>query len=208
MGRKESYDVIVRNPKFVLSAISEKQYPDSNLLEVAFAGRSNVGKSSLINTLLNRKNLARKGSRQGMTRMINFFNIDDEIHFVDLPGYGYASVSKSEMNLWSKVITNYLNVRQQLYLMIMLVDIRHKPSKEDIQMYKWILESGVQHIIVATKSDKVSRAEAQRNMKLIRETLVLPDDTKIYLVSSQNRNGIKELWDAIDSYIVEEEENE
>jgi len=200
--------VIVRNPKFVLSAISEKQYPDSNLLEVAFAGRSNVGKSSLINTLLNRKNLARKGSRQGMTRMINFFNIDDEIHFVDLPGYGYASVSKSEMNLWSKVITNYLNVRQQLYLMIMLVDIRHKPSKEDIQMYKWILESGVQHIIVATKSDKVSRAEAQRNMKLIRETLVLPDDTKIYLVSSQNRNGIKELWDAIDSYIVEEEENE
>jgi len=208
VGRKESYDVIVRNPKFVLSAISEKQYPDSNLLEVAFAGRSNVGKSSLINTLLNRKNLARKGSRQGMTRMINFFNIDDEIHFVDLPGYGYASVSKSEMNLWSKVITNYLNVRQQLYLMIMLVDIRHKPSKEDIQMYKWILESGVQHIIVATKSDKVSRAEAQRNMKLIRETLVLPDDTKIYLVSSQNRNGIKELWDAIDSYIVEEEENE
>ena len=191
-----------------MSAISEKQYPDSNLLEVAFAGRSNVGKSSLINTLLNRKNLARKGSRQGMTRMINFFNIDDEIHFVDLPGYGYASVSKSEMNLWSKVITNYLNVRPQLYLMIMLVDIRHKPSKDDIQMYKWIQESGVSHIIVATKSDKVSRAEAQRNMKLIRETLVLPDDTKIYPVSSENRNGIKELWDAIDSYIVEEDENE
>lgn len=200
--------MIVRNPKFVLSAISEKQYPESDLLEVAFAGRSNVGKSSLINTLLNRKNLARKGSRQGMTRMINFFNIDDEIHFVDLPGYGYASVSKSEMNLWSKVITNYLNVRPQLYLMIMLVDIRHKPSKDDIQMYKWIQESGVQHIIVATKSDKVSRAEAQRNMKLIRETLVLPDDTKIYPVSSENRNGIKELWDAIDSYIVEEDENE
>lgn len=200
--------MIVRNPKFVLSAISEKQYPDSNLLEVAFAGRSNVGKSSLINTLLNRKNLARKGSKQGMTRMINFFNVDDEIHFVDLPGYGYAAVSKSEMNLWSKVITNYLNVRPQLYLMIMLVDIRHKPSKDDIQMYKWILESGVQHIIVATKSDKVSRAEAQRNMKLIRETLVLPDTTKIYPVSSENRNGIKELWDAIDSYIVEEEENE
>ena len=200
--------MIVRNPKFVLSAISEKQYPDSNLLEVAFAGRSNVGKSSLINTLLNRKNLARKGSKQGMTRMINFFNVDDEIHFMDLPGYGYAAVSKSEMNLWSKVITNYLNVRPQLYLMIMLVDIRHKPSKDDIQMYKWILESGVQHIIVATKSDKVSRAEAQRNMKLIRETLVLPDTTKIYPVSSENRNGIKELWDAIDSYIVEEEENE
>ena len=198
--------MIVKNSKFVISAISPKQYPDSNLLEVAFAGRSNVGKSSLINALLGRKNLARSGSRQGMTRLINYYNLDDEIHFVDLPGYGYAKVSKSEMNLWGKVITNYLNVRKQLYLVVMLVDIRHKPSQDDINMYKWILASGVNYIIAATKSDKISKSEASKNLNTIRKTLELPDSVKIYPVSAVKKTGIKELWDAVDSYIMEDDE--
>ena len=151
----------VKNAKFVISAVSPKQYPDSNLLEVAFAGRSNVGKSSLINALLGRKRLAYSGSKQGMTRQINYYNLDDEIHFVDLPGYGFAAVSKSEKNLWGKVITDYLNVRPQLYLVLMLVDIRHKPSKDDENMYQWILNSGIDYLIVATKSDKLSKQQAK-----------------------------------------------
>lgn len=198
----------VKNPKFVTSAISPNQYPDSNLLEVAFAGRSNVGKSSLINALLGRKNLAHSGSRQGMTRLINYYNIDDEIHFVDLPGYGYAKVSKGEMNLWGKVITNYLNIRPQLYLVIMLLDIRHAPSRDDINMYQWILNSGIDYIIVAAKSDKVSRNEAFKNMAVIRSTLSLPENKKIYPVSAASGKGIKELWEAIDEYITEDVETD
>ena len=148
--------MLVKNSKFVISAVSPKQYPEGDLLEIAFAGRSNVGKSSLINALVNRKDLAYSGSRQGMTRMINFYNINNEIHFVDLPGYGFAMRAKSELDLWGKVIEQYLNVRDRLYLMIMLVDIRHKPSKDDVNMYNWILAAGLEYIGVATKSDKVS----------------------------------------------------
>jgi GTP-binding protein len=198
--------LIIKNPKFVISAISPKQYPESNLLEVAFAGRSNVGKSSLINALLGRKNLAHSGSRQGMTRLINYYNIDDEIHFVDLPGYGFAKVSKSEMDLWGKVITNYLNVRDQLYLVLMLVDVRHKPSQDDVNMYNWILQSGVEYIIVATKADKVSKAEVSRNLGVIRKTLNIPDDRKIYPVSASKKTGIPQLWEAIDSFIMEDDD--
>lgn len=196
----------VKNPKFVISAVSPKQYPESNLLEVAFAGRSNVGKSSLLNALVGRKNLAYKGSTQGKTRQINFYNIDDEIHFVDLPGYGYAAVSKSEKNLWAKVVEGYLNVRPQLYLVIMLVDIRHKPSKDDEVMYNWIKKCGVHHIIAVTKSDKLGRSAIPAQIKMIKETLNVQDDVQVVPVSSVNKNGVEKLWEAIDSFIVEEDE--
>ena len=162
----------VKNAKFVISAVSPQQYPEGNLLEIAFAGRSNVGKSSLINALLGRKNLAYSGSRQGMTRQINYYNLDDELHFVDLPGYGYAAVSKGEKNLWAKVIEEYLNVRPQLYLVLLLLDIRHKPSKDDENMYRWILASGLAYLIVATKSDKISRQQLQHNTALIRSRIL------------------------------------
>lgn len=195
----------VKNPRFFLSAASPRQYPDSDLLEIAFAGRSNVGKSSLINALLGRKNLARSGSRQGVTRLINYYNVDDEIFFVDLPGYGYAKVPKSEQDLWGRVITEYLNVRKQLYLVLMLVDIRHVPTGNDRKMYEWILASGVESILVATKADKLSKNEIYRSLLTIRKTLSLPDETKIYPVSSEKKTGLQELWEAIDSYIVEEE---
>ncbi len=196
----------VKNPKFVISAVSPKQYPESNLLEVAFAGRSNVGKSSLLNALVGRKNLAYKGSTQGKTRQINFYNIDDEIHFVDLPGYGYAAVSKSEKNLWAKVVEGYLNVRPQLYLVIMLVDIRHKPSKDDEVMYNWIKKCGVHHIIAVTKSDKLGRSAIPAQIKMIKEILNVQDDVQVVPVSSVNKNGVEKLWEAIDSFIVEEDE--
>lgn len=196
----------VNNPKFVISAVSPKQYPESNLLEVAFAGRSNVGKSSLLNALVGRKNLAYKGSTQGKTRQINFYNIDDEIHFVDLPGYGYAAVSKSEKNLWAKVVEGYLNVRPQLYLVIMLVDIRHKPSKDDEVMYNWIKKCGVHHIIAVTKSDKLGRSAIPGQIKMIKEALDVQDGVQVVPVSSVNKNGVEKLWEAIDSFIVEEDE--
>ncbi len=196
----------VKNAKFVISAVSPQQYPEGNLLEIAFAGRSNVGKSSLINALLGRKNLAYSGARQGMTRQINYYNLDDELHFVDLPGYGYAAVSKGEKNLWAKVIEEYLNVRPQLYLVLLLLDIRHKPSKDDENMYRWILASGLAYLIVATKSDKISRQQLQHNTALIRSTLQIPPNKDIICVSAEKRTGIEALWDAIDGYITEEEE--
>ena len=198
----------VKNAKFVISAVSPKQYPDSNLLEVAFAGRSNVGKSSLINALLGRKRLAYSGSKQGMTRQINYYNLDDELHFVDLPGYGFAAVSKNEKNLWGKVITDYLNVRPQLYLVLMLVDIRHKPSKDDENMYQWILNSGIDYLIVATKADKLSKMQAKNNAQIIRKTLQIPPEKDIICVSAEKRTGIDKLWEAIDSYIVEDDVEE
>ena len=198
----------VNNPRFVISAVSKKQYPEGNLLEVAFAGRSNVGKSSLLNALVGRKNLAYKGSKQGKTRQINFYNIDDEIHFVDLPGYGYAAVSKSEKNLWAKVVEDYLNVRPQLYLVVLLVDIRHKPSKDDVQMYQWIRSCGVNHIVAVTKADKIGRSAVPAQLKLIRETLEVIPGTPVIPVSVLQKKGIEPLWEAIDSFIIEEDEEE
>lgn len=198
--------MIVKNPVFVKSCINTNQLPESNLLEVAFCGRSNVGKSSLINALLGRKNLAKSGSRQGMTRLINYFNVDDEIHFVDLPGYGYAKVSKEEMGLWGKVIENYLSVRPQLYLMMLLVDIRHEPTKEDLQLYEWTKRAGINYIVVATKADKLSRMQALNQIKMIKQKMQLPDDKNVFMVSSETKKGIPELWDEIDSYIVEDDE--
>ena len=197
----------VKNAKFVISAVSPKQYPEGNLLEIAFAGRSNVGKSSLINALVDRKNLAYSGSRQGMTRQINYYNLDNELHFVDLPGYGYAAVSKSEKNLWVKVIEDYLNIRPQLYLVLLLLDIRHKPSKDDENMYRWILASGIDYLVVATKADKISRQQMKNNVLLIRNTLQIPSEKDIICVSAQKRTGIENLWAAIDEYIVEEDVN-
>lgn len=131
-----------------------------------------------------------------MTRQINYYNLDDELHFVDLLGYGYAAVSKGEKNLWAKVIEEYLNVRPQLYLVLLLLDIRHKPSKDDENMYRWILASGLAYLIVATKSDKISRQQLQHNTALIRSTLQIPPNKDIICVSAEKRTGIEALWDA------------
>ncbi|MBP5780380.1 MAG: YihA family ribosome biogenesis GTP-binding protein, partial [Clostridia bacterium] len=190
--------MLVKNPRFVISAVKPEQYPVTGMLEIAFAGRSNAGKSSLINALVGRKRLAYSGSTQGMTRQINFYNIDDELMFVDLPGYGYAAVSKDQKSLWGKVIEQYLNVRPQLYMVILLLDVRHDPSEDDIVMYNWIRESGLAHAVVLTKCDKLSRMKCKERVRAISASLGAGSTESFYPVSALDRTGIDELWAAID----------
>ena len=197
--------MVVKNPTFLTSAVKPSQFPDTGLPEVAFAGRSNVGKSSLINALLNRKNLARSSSRQGMTRLINFFNIDDLVHFVDLPGYGYAVVSKEERAKWGKIVEDYLNKSKYLELIVLLVDIRHKPTQDDVQMMKWIKANNLNHIIAATKADKIVKTQIHKYVKVIRQTL--DADCEIIPVSNLKKTGIEPLWDTIDKYLGIDTEN-
>ncbi len=190
--------MIVKNPKFIISAVKPEQYPVTDLLEIAFAGRSNAGKSSLINALTGRKKLAYSGSTQGMTRQINFFDIDGELIFADLPGYGYAAVSKDQKSLWAKVINDYLNVRPQLYMVILLLDVRHDPSDDDRIMYDWIRASGLEYAIVLTKCDKLSRMQCRTRAGEIAASLGEEGTERIFPVSSIQKTGIKELWDNID----------
>ena len=196
--------MLVKNPRFVISAVKPEQYPVTGMLEIAFAGRSNAGKSSLINALVGRKRLAYSGSTQGMTRQINFYNIDDELMFVDLPGYGYAAVSKDQKSLWGKVIEQYLNVRPQLYMVILLLDVRHDPSEDDIVMYNWIRESGLAHAVVLTKCDKLSRMKCKERVRAISASLGAGSTESFYPVSALDRTGIDELWAAIDEVMREE----
>ena len=151
------------------------QYPKSDLKEIAFAGRSNVGKSSFINAVINRKNLARTSSKPGKTRTVNFYKINNEFRLVDLPGYGYAQVSKSEKEKWGKIIETYLTNRGNLCEVILVVDIRHAPSKDDILMYNWLLEYGFSGYVIATKADKISRGQWNKHLKIVRETLGIKD---------------------------------
>ncbi|MCX7923375.1 MAG: ribosome biogenesis GTP-binding protein YihA/YsxC [Clostridia bacterium] len=197
--------MIVKNAKFELTAVKPEQYPDIGIPEVAFVGRSNVGKSSIINTLCNRRNLARVGSTPGVTKEINFYNIDDKLHIVDLPGYGYAGVSKGKKSSWSRVIETYLNTREELKLIIMLVDIRHSPSNEDKMMYGWLIENEVPHIVVATKVDKISRSQVQGRLADIKQTLELSEGIKLIPYSSETKQGRDEVWGEIDSMVVGEE---
>lgn len=181
--------MILNNAKFEITAVKPSQYPATNVPEVAFVGRSNVGKSSIINTLLNRKNLARVGSAPGKTREINFYNIDDSLYFVDLPGYGYASVSKDKKSTWFDIVETYLYSRLQLKLIIMMVDIRHAPSAEDKMMYEWLLSNNAPHLIVASKSDKISRGQINPRIKEIVNVLGVKEGIAIIPFSSETRNG-------------------
>jgi GTP-binding protein len=188
----------LNNARFETSAVKPEQYPVEDIPEAAFVGRSNVGKSSLINTLLNRKNLARTGAVPGRTRVINFYYIDGCIRFADLPGYGYASVSKTEQMDWGKMADTYLNTRKQLKLLLMVVDIRHLPSELDKLMYEWIKESGLPHIIAASKADKLSRSQIGRKLKDIGSALEVNEGIELIPFSSVSRAGREELWKAIE----------
>lgn len=185
----------IKSAEMVISAVSPKQYPEAALPEIALVGRSNVGKSSTINSLLRRKNLARVSSSPGKTRTINFYLINQEFHLVDLPGYGYAKVSKTERASWGKIIETYLSSRSNLREVVLLVDIRHAPTEDDRLMYRWIKHYGYGTIVVATKADKISRNQYPKHFKVIREALEMAPEDRILPVSSLKKTGIKELWE-------------
>ena len=177
--------------------------PDNTLPEVAFAGKSNVGKSSLINALMNRKSYARISAQT-----INYYNINEELYYVDLPGYGFAKVTQSVKEKWGHMIENYLQTSKQLKMVFLLIDIRHKPSKNDVMMYDWILHNGYRPVIIATKLDKLKRSQVQKQMKVLREGLKLIPGTTIIPFSSQTKQGRDEIWDFIESMVLQQEEAE
>ena len=172
--------------------------PENDKLEVAFAGRSNVGKSSLINALMNRKSYARTSQQPGKTQTINFYNINELLYFVDLPGYGYAKVSQDTVKKWGKMIDGYLHQSKVLRLGFLLVDIRHKPNQNDIQMYEWCVNYGFNPIIIATKSDKIKRSQLQKQIKQIKDALQVVDGTPVIPFSALNKSGRDEIWEYID----------
>lgn len=185
----------IKQSEFITSAVKMDQYPESDLPEIAMVGRSNVGKSSLINMLINRRNMARTSSTPGKTQLINFFDIDKKFTLVDLPGYGYARVSKEQKKTWGTIIETYLKNRKNLLEVIQLVDLRHKPTAEDVEMYKWIKSFGFNGIVVATKHDKIKKSHLQKHIKIIRETLEMDKDDVIVTTSTSNRKGKYEVWD-------------
>ncbi len=174
--------------------------PDNQLPEIAFAGKSNVGKSSLINALMNRKSLARTSSQPGKTQTINFYNINDAMYLVDLPGYGYAKVSESERAKWGKMIENYLHRSKQLRAVFLLVDIRHTPGTNDKTMYDWIVYQGYAPIIIATKLDKLKRSQVQKALKEVRAGLGLKADDIVIPFSAETKQGREEIWDLMDHF--------
>ena len=175
--------------------------PDNQVPEIAFAGKSNVGKSSLINALMNRKSLARTSSSPGKTQTINFYNINHEMYLVDLPGYGYAKVSQSVKEQWGKLIEKYLHHSKQLKAVFLLVDIRHRPSENDKMMYDWIVYNGYDPIIIATKADKLKRSQIQKYLKEVREGLKLPFETKVIPFSAMSKQGREEIWELIEDFL-------
>lgn len=188
----------VNNVSLAAVAVKKSQYPEQSLPEIAFAGKSNVGKSSLINTMINRKSLARTGQSPGKTRTINFYNIENALYFVDLPGYGYARAPKSEIAKWGGMIEDYLLGRESLKAIIMLVDIRHEPGENDKMMYNWLRHYGHRIVVAATKSDKIKRSQLQKHKKMITLSLGLEEGDILIPFSSENKSGRDELWSVIE----------
>lgn len=180
--------------------------PENVLPEVAFAGKSNVGKSSLINGLVNRKSLARTSSQPGKTQTINFYNVNQELYLVDLPGYGYARVSAEAKKQWGKLIERYLHGSKQLKAVFLLIDIRHDPGENDKMMYDWICHNGFDPIIIATKLDKIKRSQLQKQLKAIREGLKVKPDTVVIPFSAETKQGREEIWGLVEQIMTGETE--
>ena len=196
--------VNTHNADILLSATNKSHYPQDDIPEVALAGRSNVGKSSFINTMLNRKNLARTSGKPGKTQLLNFFNIDDKLRFVDVPGYGYARVSKKEREKWGKMIEEYLTSRENLRAVVSLVDLRHEPSADDVQMYEFLKYYEIPVILVATKADKIPRGKWNKHESMIKKKLDFDKTDTFIIFSSINKTGVEEAWDAIFDYSFSE----
>ena len=190
--------MVIKNVSLDIVCGITSKLQDTNRPEVAFAGKSNVGKSSLINGLMNRKSLARTSAQPGKTQTINFYNINEAMYLVDLPGYGYAKVSQSEKEKWGKMIERYLHTSKNLKAVFLLIDIRHDPSANDKMMYDWILNNGYEPIIIATKLDKLKRSQVQKNIKAIKEGLKLSKDGIIIPFSAETKQGRDEIWALID----------
>ena len=187
----------IRSSEIEVSAIRKEQYPKEGLPEIALVGRSNVGKSSATNALLNRRNFARTSQTPGKTRTINFYKINNEFYFVDLPGYGYAKVSKSEKDKWGVIMERYLQDREELCAIFLLVDIRHEPTNDDVMMCEWIKHFGYNCVVIATKADKISRGQYQKHISIIRKKLQLEKDEKVIPLSSSKKTGVEDVWNEI-----------
>lgn len=190
-------EINTHNAEILLSAANKSHYPQDEIPEIALVGRSNVGKSSFINTLLNRKNLARTSGKPGKTQLLNFFNIDNQLRFVDVPGYGYAKVSKTERAKWGRMIEEYLTTRGNLRAVVSLVDFRHEPSADDVQMYEFLKYYEIPVIVVATKADKIPRSKWNKHESVIKKRLDFDKNDDFLIFSSVNKDGLDAAWDAI-----------
>ena len=198
--------MIVKNPKFEISAVSPKQYPSNGLPEIVLVGKSNVGKSSFINTLINRKSLARTSSEPGKTRQINFYNMDDKFYFVDLPGYGYSKMSKEMQVKVGSYIEEYLFKRDKISLIVQLLDIRHKPTKDDMLMYEYLLKSNKPFLVVCNKADKIAVTKVENEIKSIANELKikelgLEEKVKVLPFSSERKIYTDRIWEELENYI-------
>lgn len=200
--------MVIKNVNLETVCGITSKIPDNPYNEVAFAGKSNVGKSSLINALMNRKSLARTSAQPGKTQTINFYNINDAMYLVDLPGYGYAKASEEVKAKWGKMIENYLHTSKKLKAVFLLIDIRHDPSANDKIMYEWMVYQGFAPIIIATKLDKIKRSQIQKQVKAVREGLNVEPGTTIIPFSAETKQGREEIWELIDSLVLPEENPE
>ena len=189
------------NIELIISAVQEAQYPETNLSEVALSGRSNVGKSTFINSMIGRKNMARTSQQPGKTQTLNFFNIDEQVIFVDVPGYGYAKVSKAQREKFGKMIEEYLTQRENLRLVIQLVDLRHNPTEDDVLMYNYLKHFNIPTLVICTKEDKIAKGKVQKHLKNIKDKLELEPEDSIISYSSIKNNKQQQIWDLISTYL-------
>lgn len=192
--------MIVKNPRFEISAVSPKQYPKSDLPEIVLVGKSNVGKSSFVNTMINRKNLARTSNTPGKTRQINFYNIDDKFYFVDLPGYGFSKMSKEEKVVSGKFIEDYLSKRENIALIILVLDIRHKPTGDDFLMYDYILRTNLPFVVLTNKADKIAVTKVDDAVNVVKEYLGITY-SPIYPFSAERKIYIDKVWEEIEKHL-------